>query len=175
MEDILKDLSPFLLAILYFLLSALGGKKKKKNNRVPSPQRNFNEAEEVQEPKRKPLTFEDLLREIEGYTNPSMDEAKPPQKESATSMSTEEQPSSRAFKDYEASVRSPKKYSRLGDRIQLETTISSKKMQVEVEDLENEEVMPVSSFAQDIKNALQTQDGARKAIIYSEILNRKYS
>lgn len=172
MEDILKDLSPFLLAILYFLLSALGGKKKKKNKRDPFPQRNFNETEEAQAPKRKALTFEDLLREIEGYTNPEEEKSPMQEMEPATPIDTVEMPTTRQYKDYEGSVSSSKKYSRLGDRVQLEA-IASKKMQVE--ELDEEGLAPVSSFAQDIKNALQTQDGARKAIIYSEILNRKYS
>ena len=173
MEDILKDLSPFLLAVLYFLLSALGGKKKRKNKRVPSSQRNFNEAEEVLAPKRKPLTFEDLLREIDGYTNPAEEQKEVQDWKPAPVADPviDEENLPRKYKSYEGRVPSAKKYSRLGDRVQLEAT-PSKKMQVE--ELDQEERVPVSSFAVEIKNALQSSEGARKAIIYSEILNRKY-
>jgi hypothetical protein len=171
MEDIIKDLSPFLLAILYFALSALGGRKKKtKQHSGPRPP--FNEGEANTPPRRKPLTFEDLLKEIEGYTTGSQDKENTQEREILPEYAEEEnQAQARRFKDYEGNVGGAKKYSRLGDRVKLET--SAKKLVVE--DLEPEEIIAPSSIALDIKKALQSQEGARKAIIFSEILNRKYT
>jgi hypothetical protein len=171
--DQLKDLAPFLLAILYFVISALAGRKKANDRRAASGNEEVLSERPPATPKKRPLSFEDLLRDIEGMvdgreeviTEDAYQEARPQERMSPPSGTEKKS----KFEAYQGREVKKKAYSRLGDRIKLEE--NAKKLQVQ--ELEPE-VAVKSSFAAEIKNALQTQDGARKAIVFSEILNRKY-
>ena len=72
----LKDFLPILLALLYFLISGLGSKKKKDQANRRRSAKPVQETPEVTTQSEKPLTFEDLLRQISGETEEKREDEK---------------------------------------------------------------------------------------------------
>lgn len=166
------------VGIIYFLSRAL--KKKKPPVKPSRSGEDFDdEAQESTPPK--PLTFEELLREFtEGKEAEEERPARPapvPVKRSSSQMTARAEedddeilePAKRRFADdesrkiYEASVRTAEN---------LKTDVSTQPEYgfKRYEDHRDE----VPSLGAEVAEMLQDADGARKAVILSEILNRKY-
>lgn len=156
-------------AIIYFLTRR---KKKKQQQSQPQP----TEANRPQQHK-KPVSFEDLLKEI---TEKRVEEVPAPaveqEDEPVYKASAEEgEEKIRHFADeeskrvYEKSIALAKSNKSGDDRkFEPNKNYTSKKM------FKGEVVDEGAAFAEEIRADLQTTHSARKAIIYSEILNRKY-
>jgi hypothetical protein len=171
----LKDFLPILLALLYFLISGLGSKKKKDQANRRQSSRPAQETPEVTTQSEKPLTFEDLLRQISGET----EEKREVQEEfTATVEEIEDdvyqtlydQDEESKYADYNELDVANQKYSRLNDRVQIEEEVERKRV-LEVIDLEDKKERGASSK---IKEMLNSKEGARNAIILSEIIRPKY-
>lgn len=169
MENI-REFLPILLAILYFVLSALSGKKKK----PIGPKKEIENKE--QSPTRKstkPLTFEELLREISGEgkiepTDYEEEKREAPRRIAEPTQTTFSKPEKNRFSDFEGAMTDQRRAS-----FRTSKTEEQKKKRLEVEELE-EEKAPAAWQASDIKKMLQSTEGARKAIILSEIMRPKY-
>ncbi|MEQ8711521.1 MAG: hypothetical protein RIC80_00800 [Cyclobacteriaceae bacterium] len=170
------------VGIIYFLSRAL---KKKKPPVKPSRPGQDTEDDTPQTTASKPLTFEELLREFTEGKQPEEEEQRspipPPTPEPArrsTSPMTYRQeedddeilePAKRRFSDedskriYEASIRSVEKMK----EEEFEDTQYHFK---QYEDHRDEE----TTLGAEVADMLRDADGARKAIILSEILTRKY-
>ncbi len=157
-----------IFGILYFLSRTL----RKKN---PEQPRQSPLETEDSEPRRQPVTFEELLQEVTGQRSPAQVESEveevlpeepkhnPTQKEQVTE-------DRRHFSDaesreiYERSVKAAEEMSETTFEREDHFKLKSK--------LSEEE--PTSDHISDIRQLLATPDSAKKAIILSEIFNRKY-
>lgn len=171
------------VGLLYFL--SRGIKKKKP---PVKPNRQVGEAGEEQDQNRPPkaLTFEELLKEFtEGKEAEEVEEASPPppptrsepphrSRSPLTSRREEDddeiaQPARRRFADedsrriYEQSIKS-------AENLKSDHSSESSYGFKRYEDHSEEE----TTAGAEIAEILKEEDGARKAIILSEILNRKY-
>ncbi|MFC2186175.1 hypothetical protein ACFCT7_02580 [Fulvivirgaceae bacterium LMO-SS25] len=170
----LKDFLPILLALLYFLISGLGSKKKKSQPNRRQPSRPTEDSPEVNTPSEKPLTFEELLRQISGETeekreveeelNSTVEEIEDDVYETVYGDREESK-----YADFSEVDVSQEKYSRLNDRVKIEEEIERKRI-LEVIDLEEDQ----KGSSSKIKEMLQSPEGARDAIILSEIIRPKY-
>lgn len=164
------ELIIYLIFIAFAILSRF--LKKKKEDNAPPQADSMDETS--QRPSQKQMTFEELLREFTGEQQPQpQPQPKAPARETIYE-SYEDEPSwdSRVSDDeaketYSRSVREAKKLKTLDELVDLDQPISSGHFKgYEIEEEEN--------IADDILHTLQDADGARKAIILSEIINRKY-
>ncbi|ELR70914.1 hypothetical protein C900_03349 [Fulvivirga imtechensis AK7] len=122
------------------------------------------------------MTFEELLREFTGEQQPQprqQPQPKAPTRETVYE-SYEDEPSwdSRVSDDeaketYNRSVREAKKLKTLDELVDLDQPIQSGHFR-------GYEIKEEDTIADDILNTLQDADGAKRAIILSEIINRKY-
>lgn len=157
-------------AVIYFLT-----RKKKKPTDSPSTPNTSRSDRPTQQ--NKPVSFEDLLREIteqreeESQTEPVYEERKPEPKREPEESAFETEGRNRQFSDdesrkvYEESIKQAE-----GADIEFvpdESYASQRLFKDKKEDLE-------PSIADEIRDSFKNPDTARKAIIYSEILQRKY-
>lgn len=166
------------VGIIYFLSRAL---KKKKPPVQPSRPAQEMEGDAPQSSPPKPLSFEDLLREFTEGKQPEEEPAYAPEpipversKSPMTYRNEEDddeifEPAQRRFSDedskriYEASVRSV-------ETMKEEQFADTQYHFKQYEDHRDEETTLGAEVAEMLKDA----DGARKAVILSEILTRKY-
>ncbi|MEM9675089.1 MAG: hypothetical protein AAF992_21025 [Bacteroidota bacterium] len=169
MEDYFQILV-FLAFVIFSILSRiLNPKKKKPPVRPPKEQPSYEGLDDVpdedepvvvqEEPERRPVSFEDILREMMGDTSQQQPESPPPVER--------KKPRPKKTKPAASSSRSvQKKATRIADKISLED--SGKRIKaIELEEKKN-------NVAQEVAEALKTPKNAREAIILSEIINRKY-
>ncbi|CAN5427251.1 hypothetical protein BH23BAC1_BH23BAC1_35590 [soil metagenome] len=182
MEDI--QLLVYIIFLVFYLIFKALQKKKE------PPTRNPEKAEQRPERKRKPaMTFEEMLKEFTGETyTPEKKEAesgpKPPRKtatepyreparkaEKETEYFTyEKETDSRAKQVYEESVKHGGKAKTLDERIDLENLEVGNVELIVEEDEEN-----AGNTANEYLQMFSSADEAKKAIVISEIFNRKYS
>ena len=155
-------------AVIYFLTRK---KKKPEQPRSSQPDRQSSNQPEV----KKPVSFEDLLKEIteQRGTTTRSEESIPEE-----SVSVRDEPrfkqegQIREFADeesrdiYEESIRRAKE---IDIPYEPDEHYKSKRLFKG-----NEEEVEASTIADEIREGLSSADSAKKAIIYSEILNRKY-
>lgn len=162
-----------LFGIIYFLVRAF---KKKEPQSPPSRPRT---SQSQPEPERKPVTFEELLREF----TEGREEERAPRKEPVKEVSTQkieqrkeekrnsefEEGRTRAFADEESRRVYEESIARAEGamRSSIENEFSSKIRR-------NEDQEEERGVASEIKDMLNNPADARKAMILSEILNRKY-
>lgn len=169
MEDY-KFLWYIIAAVIYFLTRA---KKKKSSPKQARPGTENNPAEP-------PKTFEDLLREITGEESPVEErevieskQNEPIVEREETKEETRLEGKRRAFADeesrrvYEESIKRAE-----GFKLDYEPAEQFKEPKLFKGNGEEDEEDQFS-LADEIREGLQA-DEAKKAIIYSEILNRKY-
>jgi len=166
-----------LFGLIYFITRSFGKKKQKKqpqNSSRPQPRKRQGSKESEE----RPLTFEELLKEVTGQSSlPNRGEEEEPEFEEIEEeveykplVTPEEEGRKRSFADaeskkiYEESIKRAQSSS---EPIEFERDIHFLKNHGE----ENQEE---SEIVKDIKRTLQNPSEARKAIILSEILNRKY-
>ena len=159
--------------ILFYIVAAviylLTRKRKRKQHSAP-------ETSEASPPQKKsqPLSFEDLLKEITDQREPKSEIeeiSSESDEKSEERVSTEDHKEGRKFADdesrkiYEESIRRAQK---IDHEHKLDKTYATEKL------VRSVEVNSGSSFADEIREGLTKIDTARKAIIYAEILNRRY-
>ncbi len=182
MDDI-QTLLYIVIGLIYFLSRSFGKKKKPQNR----PQQQSPEQQQ-QKTGKKPMTFEELLEEFtrdaqgqnkkEEVEEDFEEEVDLPKKQ--TSYKTIEEvddeiaePATRRFADdesrriYEESVRGAKTYEKAGSLFDNQEKSRFAGYAKAEESKQNE-------IAKDVKAMLQDADDAKRAIILSEILNRKY-
>lgn len=182
MEDY-KILIYIVLSILYFLFKGRGKKKKpvtRKNTQSPQTDQSSGE-------KRKPKSFEELLAELSGESQEREkniqyeedDEILTDKKEiKSLSDQVDERPMHQEVsqEDYENADETLKELYKKGERLKSidelvdidEVAMQSNRFK-EFED-EKED----NQFAREIREGLSDPESAKKAIVYAEILNRKY-
>lgn len=176
MEDY-KFLIYLALSILWFLFR---NKKKKPKNQRPNPQQG---REEQSSQEKRPKTFEEILQELSGGSSEKSESPQPvPEKRPETSYEFDQEvrsyddqveegiPMDNSYmddtlKDLYKKGEQLKSIDELVDIEKVETSSRFKSFEEEEED---------NSFATDIKRSLSEPESAKKAIILSEILNRKY-
>jgi hypothetical protein len=169
MEDYFQILV-FLAFVVFSILSrVLNPKKKKPPVRAPKEQPRYEGMDDVPEedkpvvareqPERRPVSFEDILREMMGETSQRQQEPPRP--------AERKKPKPKKVKSEAASSRPvQKKATRITEKISLED--SGKRIKaIELDEKKR-------NVAQEVAEALKTPKNAREAIILSEIINRKY-
>lgn len=149
--------------VIALLIRVLKGKKE---NAPPPPQQSSNNSGERPQ---KTLTFEELLREFTG------DEAQREQRPQETYADHDEYEDEEEYVDddevketYERSVRQAKELKTLDEQVDLKKPITT------AHHFKGYEQEEENTLASDILETLKDADGAKKAIILSEIINRKY-
>ncbi|MEP0366099.1 MAG: hypothetical protein ABJN36_17935 [Cyclobacteriaceae bacterium] len=160
--------------LIYFIVRQM--KKKKSNEQEQSPQ-----DAPAEKPYKKPVTFEELLREFTGetteeekevvlddYTDLKKEENR--EEEVKPYKYTEDDHSHRRFADdesrkiYENSIKQAEGADLVFERDNHFKSKMTRKEQQEAD----------SAFGREILESLQDADQAKKAVVLSEILNRKY-
>lgn len=167
MDDI-GNLLYIAIAVLYFLYRAFAkpkGKGKKPVRKTPQSAPASGPITTTQPPKTKPLTFEDILRELAGEEKPKEPEVtyeSEPYQESEVVFDYEEQEDEveEELPTYRTEVQ-PVSGSRLA------STEPGRLSPFKIE-------KRTSALHTDIHNTLSTLEGAKKAFILKEIFDRKY-
>ena len=181
MEDY-KVLIYLVLSILYFLFKGRGKKKKP----VTREKSDSQEVPQTSGEKRRPKSFEELLAELSGENPNARQESQDSEEEILTdsdeikplSEQVEERPMNQQVsqEEYENADETLKELYRKGEKLKSidelvdieDVSVQSNRF-VEFEDKEEE-----NSFAKQIREGLSDPENAKKAIVYAEILNRKY-
>lgn len=169
-----KEIIFFIIFVVFSILSSLLNKKKKQ----PEAQEPEGDTPHRPQRKRKPFSFEDILREFEAEVT---EQQKPrPQKEIV--MAEEEED------DYEYQTRPRETYAKTVDEVRKKDAVYEdyenarpledklKKISREVKEIgvdEEEEPAPAPKL-NDYAEALNDAEGLRKAIVLKEILDRKH-
>jgi hypothetical protein len=182
MDNYIELIIYLLIIVGSGIIQAFRNKKKKEQesqNIPPPPQRRVRR--EVSSPEadtttRRPGSFEDILRELMGdpretqpapEPEPEPEPYRPPVRREKTRRESEAYQS--ASGTYRNAVDEAGKAEKLNDRIDLENLdefIQPRRMRVNKP--------KTSRFAREVRAMLQNPESARKAIILSEILNRKH-
>lgn len=148
----------------YLIFKALtGGKKEPSQNADPNTDYDTPSPEQ----KKRPSSFEEILRELTGVGQPEEQQLPPEEEQYRKVKRKGKEISERTAETYKESVESAKKFTKLDDTIDLDNLGIGVK---EVEELEEEEMTASKNYLDLLKNP----DDAKKAIILSEIINRKY-
>jgi|TARA_R100000789_G_C2984667_1_gene144465 hypothetical protein len=177
MEDY-KILIYIVLSILYFLFKGRGKKKKPVTRKEADSQ----QAEQSPNEKRRPKSFEELLAELSGESQGKGEEDEEILRESEEIKSISEQVDERPMhqevsrEEYENADETLKELYKKGEKLKsidelvdIEKVTTQSNRFKEFEDDSNE-----NQFAQEIREGLSDPESAKKAIVYAEILNRKY-
>jgi hypothetical protein len=178
MDNYIELIIYLLIIVGSGIVQAFRNKKKKEqeSQNIPPPtqQRRRREVSspEADTTTRRPGSFEDILRELMGDPRETQPEyepepTRPPVRKEETRRERESyQPVSDTYKK---AVDEAGKAEKLNDRIDLENLddfIQPRRMSVKKP--------KTSKFAREVRAMLQNPESARKAIILSEILNRKH-
>ncbi|HET8859529.1 hypothetical protein [Marivirga sp.] len=177
MEDY-KILIYLVLSILYFLFKGRGKKKKPVTRTEERPQANPEETRE----KRKPKSFEELLAELSGdnqsneQTTYSDDDEISSKKDFSKKVDKRPLNQEVSKEEYENADDTLKELYRKGEKLKsIDELVDIKKIETQSSrfaefEVKNEE----NTFAKEIREGLSDPENAKKAIVYAEILNRKY-
>ncbi|MBK6264813.1 hypothetical protein JKA74_07175 [Marivirga sp. S37H4] len=167
MEDY-KYLIYIALAILYYVIKGIGSKKK--------PATRQKQTTNTGQPQEQPKTFEDIIRELSGEA-PRREEREFEEAEPLSDQVEErvlEQ--SVGHEEYENADDTLKELYKKGERLKsINELVDFEEVEKEGSrfdafSIEREE----NEFAREIRDGLSDPESAKKAIIYAEILNRKY-
>jgi hypothetical protein len=178
MDNYIELLIYLLIIVGSGLIQAFRNKKKKEqesqNIPPPPPQRRRREvsSSEADTTTRRPGSFEDILRELMGdpretQPEPEPEPYRPPVRREETHRESQAYPSTSGT--YQKAIDEAGKAGKLNDRIDLENLddfIQPRRMSVNKS--------KTSKFAREVRAMLQNPESTRKAIILSEILNRKH-
>lgn len=157
-----------IIYIIFIVIAILTRVLKNKKGNAPAPPRKPQEEDGSPKKSQRPLTFEELLREFTGEGS-----AEEPVKESRTEYAPTEQPYSYEEDDevrqaYERSISEAKKLKTLDEQVSLDEPLTR------LRPFDSYSTEEENNSADTILEALKDPDGARNAIILSEIINRKY-
>ncbi|MBL6449434.1 hypothetical protein JMN32_24190 [Fulvivirga sp. 29W222] len=163
------ELILYIIFIAIAILSRVLKSKKEGSQPTSSDQ-----TESMDTPTRKTektLTFEELLREFTGEDRPVHQEPKPESgythQEEAYSYE-EEYVGDQIQETYNRSVNEAQKLKTLDELVSLDEPLER------MDHFKPYETEDENTMASEVLEMLQDEDGARKAIILSEIINRKY-
>lgn len=172
MEDY-KILIYIVLSILYFLFKGRGKKKKPVTREKTKPQ----SVEQNSEEKRRPKSFEELLAELSGE-GPAKDPYQDDDEIKPLSDEVDDRPLNQKVsqEEYENADQTLKELYKKGEKLKSidelvdieEVTTQSNRFK------EFDESADENTFAREIREGLSDSESAKKAIVYAEILNRKY-
>lgn len=162
-----------ILYIIFIVIAILSRvlKARKENN---SPTTTSDQGESMDAPPKKTektLTFEELLREFTGEDTSHRQEQKPqPQytREEEGYSYEEEYADDEIRETYSRSVNEAKKLKTIDELVSLDEPLER------MEHFKQYETEEENTVASEVLEMLQEEEGARKAIILSEIINRKY-
>lgn len=181
MEDY-KILIYIVLSILYFLFKGRGKKKKPVTRKNTQPK----QSEQTSSEKKRPKSFEELLAELSGESQQQQEDPQNesgdilPDKEEIKPLSeqVDERPMDQEVsqKDYENADETLKELYKKGERLKSIDEL------VDIDKVTNEsnrfkafdDEVKDNQFAREIREGLSDPESAKKAIVYAEILNRKY-
>ena len=161
-----------ILAVIYFLSRFLKGRKQ-----APREDESYEQPEDTG---KKPVTFEDLLREFtqekeqqqpsQEVTEVEVVEEEPFRPARESSRKTYQSPYSdeESKSIFERSIREAKDLAKTNKQSTDDKSLVFKEFKPYQEEEES------NLFATELKEMLQSGDGGKKAIILSEILNRRY-
>lgn len=175
MEDY-KILIYIVLSILYFLFKGRGKKKKPVTRKNTQPQTTNQDAGE----KRRPKSFEELLAELSGENQQQDDDEILREGEEIKPLSEQvdkrplDQEVSR--EDYENADETLKELYKKGERLKsIDQLVDIEEVSTQSNRFEEfEDEKEDNQFAREIREGLSDPESAKKAIVYAEILNRKY-
>lgn len=166
MSDDFQFILYIILAILYFLTRGLSKKKKKGKPPQRPPQGQPSQPTQESERQDRPITLEEMLRDI---GRDFEDEEKLPEKEDSKQEYSPEHSDSEIRDKFEASVKEAQDVKTLDEQVDLED-LEFKRIEV----YQEEEDEGPQIDLKEIAGAFHDPQSARKAIIYKEILDRKY-
>ncbi|MGM0580825.1 MAG: hypothetical protein ACQETL_09110 [Bacteroidota bacterium] len=181
MEDY-KILIYIVLSILYFLFRGSRKKKKPVTRKKAQPQT----AEQNTAEQRKPKSFEELLAELSGE---NQDQSETTQREDEEILSdgdeikplseqVDERPMHQEVsqEDYENADETLKELYKKGERLKsIDELVDIDKVATQSNRFkEFEDEKEDNPFAREIREGFSDPESAKKAIVYAEILNRKY-
>ncbi|WMN10801.1 hypothetical protein QYS49_36015 [Marivirga salinae] len=182
MEDY-KILIYIVLSILYFLFKGRGKKKKPVTRKNTQPQ----QTEQNSGEKKRPKSFEELLAELSGENQEKEEASKYEDDDEILTDKEEIKPLSEQVderpmrqevnqRDYENADETLKELYKKGERLKsidelvdIEEVATQSNRFNEFSDEDNN-----NQFAREIREGLSDPESAKKAIVYAEILNRKY-
>lgn len=145
--------------------------KGKKESNTPTTSHQPESMEAPKKKTEKTLTFEELLREFTGEEAPVQQEPEPEPRYSRQeeAYSYEEEYADEEIREtYSRSVNEAKKLKTLDEQVSLDKPLER------MEHFKQYETEEENTVGSEIIEMLQDEEGARKAIILSEIINRKY-
>ncbi len=148
-----------ILYIIFVAIAILTRVFKSKKKEQPQPQQQ-SEAEEYETSSPKPKSFEDLLKEFTGESTAV---------ETEVTSYEEEYEADDEIETYESMDSNPKELKTIDELVDLEDDRHTGNFKHFAGYEEQEE-----NVNNEFVEALQNEEGARKAIIFSEIINRKY-
>lgn len=171
------------IEILIYLLIIVGSgliqffRNKKKDQQQPPtgtpppPQRR--QRREVSSPEadtttRQPTSFEDILRELMGEPRETEPEHRPPARTQPTQKESEDYSST--SDTYQKAVKEAGQAEKLDDRVDLENLDDFIKPKYDIKQSKTK----TSKFTREVRAMLRNPKSARKAVVLSEILNRKH-
>lgn len=162
----MDDIIVYLIFIAFALLSRLLGKKKE-----PHKPSGSGRPKGEPDPPKKHVTFEDLLREFTGEAEAEKKPASIPhdQYEEEGYENYEEQ----YERDEEARELYNKSVSQAKDLKTIDELVDYDNVKTTL-DMNHEPTEEKNTLADNIRNHLKNPDEIKKAVIYSEILQRKY-
>lgn len=172
MDNFIEILIYLLIIVGSGLIQAFRNKKKSQQQQpsdkpTPPQQRPRREVSspEADTTTRQPTSFEDIFRELMGApqeTQPRQEAYQPTQKESEDYTSVSD--------TYEQAVAEAGEAEKLDDRVDLENLDEFIQPRYKIKESKNKK----SKFAREIKAMLNHPESAKKAVVLSEILNRKH-
>ncbi|MGK7397831.1 MAG: hypothetical protein ACNS62_24880 [Candidatus Cyclobacteriaceae bacterium M3_2C_046] len=162
-----------ILGLIYLVGQFFKSKKDAATRRPEEEVERHDEFEQEAEagprqPKKRPSTFEDLLREFGAPVEPEDPESFSPAPEKAKPKPFEREDYDDEVKDiYEQAVETGKKLKTLDEQVKIEDTASRLK---EVEQVTKKKAAATSKYAKLLRN----RNNLKQAIIMKEILDRKH-
>ncbi|MBL3658648.1 hypothetical protein [Fulvivirga sediminis] len=158
-----KEILIYIVFVAIAIISrVLKSAKKKQSSQAPKRTANRTSSQNVEKTK----TFEELLREFTGEANSSEPSSRELPELEIDEFDHEEE--ERVEETYRKSINAAKDLKTLDEQVDLED-IPTKSQYFSEYDQKEE-----NSVASEILQSLKDPNGARKAVILSEILNRKY-
>ncbi|WKV11965.1 hypothetical protein [Marivirga harenae] len=182
MEDY-KILIYIVLSILYFLFKGRGKKKKPVTRKRTDAQ----EADQSSNEKRRPKSFEELLAELSGESQEPEERSKRSKDDEILTDSenikplsdqVEERPMHQEIsqEDFENADETLKELYKKGEKLKsIDELVDIEEVSTQSDRFRGFEVEKGENlFAKEIREGLSDPESAKKAIVYAEILNRKY-
>lgn len=176
MDNFIEILIYLLIIVGSGLIQVFRNKKKGQQQQPPNPPPPPRRRREVSSPEadtttRRPTSFEDILREMMGEPREAPPEPEPYRPPVRTRQTQKEREIyTAASNTYQKAVEEAGEAEKLDDRIDLENLDEFIKPRFDSYRVRKKS----SKFAREVKDMLRNPESAKKAVLLSEILNRKH-